>query len=405
MPISTISLLNLVLFLFENENHYGNHLQGIVFIDISQCLSPPIRGEGHAPVVISNKKDVIHRVIFPQRRRWLLLQFHTEVLPELPVTPHEETYWLLQQQQPEQVVKRVAQWQLDDEIDISLLALSLESLIRAQPDLNARYCFSEEGELYKFRVDGWYPCLEFRRMAARDVTPAVRALQYEPWDSVRQPPLKALIINTEHGVELVLIQHPVLDMHGSPETLMTALKKHYGRLSASLAKPASRAPLSSNMLPPVAPVAPVAQQDISWIILGEFRRALSSPEMGLDDDFFDHGGHSLLATRIIGKLLNEHGIECRFNDFFESPTANALACKAVRSDMIAAAGLRPQNNTGPARSPWPRPLCGGLMKPTTLAPFLIFPLPSTLSMRWTSPCLPKPLPILSSATPVCGPCL
>ncbi|HHW4402055.1 TPA: condensation domain-containing protein [Aeromonas hydrophila] len=99
------------------------------------------------------------------------------------------------------------------------------------------------------------------------------------------------------------------------------------------------------MLPPVAPVA---QQDISWIILGEFRRALSSPEMGLDDDFFDHGGHSLLATRIIGKLLSEHGIECRFNDFFESPTANALACKAVRSDMISAAGLRPQNNTGPA---------------------------------------------------------
>ncbi|HAU4930993.1 condensation domain-containing protein [Aeromonas hydrophila] len=99
---------------------------------------------------------------------------------------------------------------------------------------------------------------------------------------------------------------------------------------------------------PVAPVAPVAQQDISWIILGEFRRALSSPEMGLDDDFFDHGGHSLLATRIIGKLLSEHGIECRFNDFFESPTANALACKAVRSDMIAAAGLRPQNNTGTA---------------------------------------------------------
>ncbi|MGG6222514.1 condensation domain-containing protein [Aeromonas hydrophila] len=129
---------------------------------------------------------------------------------------------------------------------------------------------------------------------------------------------------------------------------MTALKKHYGRLSASLTRPASRAPLSSDVLPPVAPVAPVAQQDISWIILGEFRRALSSPEMGLDDDFFDHGGHSLLATRIIGKLLSEHGIECRFNDFFESPTANALACKAVRSDMIAAAGLRPQNNTGPA---------------------------------------------------------
>ena len=40
---------------------------------------------------------------------------------------------------------------------------------------------------------------------------------------------------------------------------------------------------------------------------------------------FDFGGHSLLATRIIGNLLNKHGIEIQFNDFFKSPSAADLA--------------------------------------------------------------------------------
>lgn len=47
--------------------------------------------------------------------------------------------------------------------------------------------------------------------------------------------------------------------------------------------------------------------------------------MSQHDDFFDFGGHSLLATRIIGNLLNKHGIEIQFNDFFKSPSAADLA--------------------------------------------------------------------------------
>ncbi|WP_274519258.1 acyl carrier protein [Aeromonas salmonicida] len=56
--------------------------------------------------------------------------------------------------------------------------------------------------------------------------------------------------------------------------------------------------------------------------------------MTLNDDFFDFGGHSLLATRIIGKLQNRHGIECRFNDFFESPSAAALAKEGANKSLI-----------------------------------------------------------------------
>ncbi|WP_417711861.1 condensation domain-containing protein [Roseibium aggregatum] len=64
---------------------------------------------------------------------------------------------------------------------------------------------------------------------------------------------------------------------------------------------------------------------IRTAILQEFREALATPELGVDDDFFDFGGHSLVATRIIGRLLHNHGIEVRFNDLFGNPTAAALA--------------------------------------------------------------------------------
>ena len=66
------------------------------------------------------------------------------------------------------------------------------------------------------------------------------------------------------------------------------------------------------------------------LILAEFRAALDAPELGPDDDFFDHGGHSLIATRIIGRLLSKHGIELHFNDLFSYPSAAALALKARR---------------------------------------------------------------------------
>lgn len=70
---------------------------------------------------------------------------------------------------------------------------------------------------------------------------------------------------------------------------------------------------------------------VAALILTEFRAALNAPELGADDDFFDHGGHSLIATRIIGRLLSQHGIELHFNDLFSYPSAAALALKARRT--------------------------------------------------------------------------
>lgn len=82
--------------------------------------------------------------------------------------------------------------------------------------------------------------------------------------------------------------------------------------------------------------SPVAAKEpetgaVAALILAEFRAALNAPELGPDDDFFDHGGHSLIATRIIGRLLSQHGIELHFNDLFSYPSAAALALKARRT--------------------------------------------------------------------------
>ncbi|CAD5296138.1 Phosphopantetheine attachment site [Bosea sp. 62] len=78
-----------------------------------------------------------------------------------------------------------------------------------------------------------------------------------------------------------------------------------------------------------------ATDAVAALILAEFRAALDAPELGPDDDFFDHGGHSLIATRIIGRLLSQHGIGLHFNDLFSYPSAAALALKARRTGEVA----------------------------------------------------------------------
>lgn len=82
---------------------------------------------------------------------------------------------------------------------------------------------------------------------------------------------------------------------------------------------------------PPASAGEPATDAVAALILAEFRAALNTPELGPDDDFFDHGGHSLIATRIIGRLLSQHGIELHFNDLFSYPSAAALALKARRT--------------------------------------------------------------------------
>ncbi|HAF1610568.1 TPA: chromosome condensation protein [Salmonella enterica] len=83
----------------------------------------------------------------------------------------------------------------------------------------------------------------------------------------------------------------------------------------------SQLPVSVVVPQPYSTGKTVVQQ----YILEAFREALTMPEMGEHDDFFDFGGHSLIATRIIGRLKIDHRIEININDLFSYPTAAQLA--------------------------------------------------------------------------------
>jgi nonribosomal peptide synthetase VibF len=68
------------------------------------------------------------------------------------------------------------------------------------------------------------------------------------------------------------------------------------------------------------------------LILNEFIAVLDQQDISEQDDFFELGGHSLLATRVIGKMKTQHNIEIKIADFFNAPTALALANFAEYAD-------------------------------------------------------------------------
>ncbi|PWC14545.1 condensation domain-containing protein [Brenneria corticis] len=112
---------------------------------------------------------------------------------------------------------------------------------------------------------------------------------------------------------------------------------------------AGEGPREDEASPAVPPASDGAQQaGIADLILAEFREALASPRMTLDDDFFDFGGHSLIATRVIGRLLSGRDIEIHINDLFSHPTARGLAALARRGDGQSAAPPAAQTAHGDA---------------------------------------------------------
>ncbi len=255
----------------------------------------------------------------------------------MPVSDYEERIWMLQLQQPEQVARHFNLWKLNQESNLPLLSKTIREIVETTPDLNVRYKFSDDGDLYKYQFDDWSACLELKNSKLEEIFDQVTLLKAQVWNAEINPPFSTYIFDTEQGFFLLLILHPILDQSYQTANFIEAIKDkylQYSRNNASLTLTEIEIPnhLVENK---TQTQVETDQSYVSQVILEEFRNTLAEPELTLDDDFFDFGGHSLLATRIIGNLLNKHGIEIRFNDFFKSPSAAGLATyAAIKTDRI-----------------------------------------------------------------------
>jgi acyl-CoA synthetase (AMP-forming)/AMP-acid ligase II len=80
--------------------------------------------------------------------------------------------------------------------------------------------------------------------------------------------------------------------------------------------------------PFVAPRTPLEQAlDDIWC------RALSLPQVGMDDDFFDLGGNSLAALQIAADIRRTQGAEVAIAEFLRSPTIAGLALAVIEGRM------------------------------------------------------------------------
>ncbi|ENZ3974328.1 condensation domain-containing protein, partial [Acinetobacter baumannii] len=233
---------------------------------------------------------------------------------------------MLQLQQPEQVNRRFNLWKFNQDLDIQLLTKAIQDIIKTTPDLNVRYTFSDEGDLYKYPFDDHSTCLEVKKSNTEQVFEQVATLKAQSWNAEFHPPFFTSLVETEQDYFLILALHPILDESYQKSDFIQAIQNRYQQYSPNnVPLVLTEIDISNHLASSTKAPEQPNQTYVSEIILEEFRNTLAEPEMSQHDDFFDFGGHSLLATRIIGNLLNKHGIEIQFNDFFKSPSAADLA--------------------------------------------------------------------------------
>lgn len=127
------------------------------------------------------------------------------------ISDYEEQVWLLQQQNPDRVLKHIVSWQICDSRNIAKLLDAIRRLIEDVPDLNARYNLSDDGELIKYHSEEWLACIEFS--AAKSYPAMVEyilASQAAAWDPESDTPFKALVTCSDDQVVLSLILHDIV---------------------------------------------------------------------------------------------------------------------------------------------------------------------------------------------------
>lgn len=269
-----------------------------------------------------------------------MLTLNTDSAPSI-ANEHEEFIWMQQLQEPEQVKYQLAVWQVNPYPDLTILHKSIVHLLEIHTDLNVRYQFTDDGNLYKYPDADFSACIQTEQIQEKQLITLLAQLMQQSWQPETTPPFLVTVISTENKVFLALRLHPILAQQFTLDDLIQEIQATYTSNTG--------APHQLELLPldltvlniPATPAQPANTESLPDIILAEFRNTLAEPDMTADDDFFDFGGHSLLATRVIGNLQKNHGIKLNFNDFFKSPTAGALA-KIARQQQPAVSSAEVQ---------------------------------------------------------------
>lgn len=269
-----------------------------------------------------------------------MLTLNTDSAPSI-ANEHEEFIWMQQLQEPEQVKYQLAVWQINPYPDLTILHKSIVHLLEIHTDLNVRYQFTDDGDLYKYPDTDFSACIQTEQIQEKQLLTLLAQLMQQSWQPETTPPFLVTVISTENKVFLALRLHPILVQQFTLGDLIQEIQTAYTS-STGVPHQLELLPLDLTVLNiPATPAQPENTESLPDIILAEFRNTLAEPDMTADDDFFDFGGHSLLATRVIGNLQKNHGIKLNFNDFFKSPTAGALA-KIARQQQPAVSSAEVQ---------------------------------------------------------------
>lgn len=245
----------------------------------------------------------------------------------LPIGEYEEQVWMRQLQDSQSIEWRVFCYIIDKKSKNVLIERALHKLVLVDMRLNLRYGLSEDFELEKWHLSEESQFIDTLDLASEQLPELIKAMKMREWDPESQSPFRVVILQTEQEKYLFIVTHPILEPHINNTTIINLLSVNYEALNNHS--------YCAGFNPKGIDIAQFyyhddSESNIEEIILAEFRDSLDDPDVELDDDFFEIGGHSLLATRIIGNLMNNHGIEVSFNDFFKFPSVKALAqCASV----------------------------------------------------------------------------
>lgn len=245
-----------------------------------------------------------------------------ETKKRLPITDAEETIWMQQLQEPESISWLLNFYTIDSNSKNWLIEEAFKKLAIEDYGLNLRYGFSEEFELEKWLDTEGEQISSVIQIPKKQLSELIETLNTTPWQPEHQSPFRLVIVETEQEKFVFIVSHPIIENQLSDFNVINFLKSNYDLLNKDS--------LVSSLVFQEVDLSDFnchsgSNDNIKDIILTEFRTSLDDSSIELDDDFFEVGGHSLLATRIIGNLMNNHGIEISFNDFFKFPSAEALA--------------------------------------------------------------------------------